>query len=679
LADLTVNGWKGLLTTLPPVDGAGRFLVLPYLLALTVGAVTFTWARRSQSPAGPVLLMVLLLGIVILLGTLQPAGLLIHGLGLATVAFLWVTLRRRRRLRVVGTGGNLRGQAVIGGALLVGALGLGAVAGGHLPGTVDTQRTVLRTYVQPPFDITQYPSPLVGFRKYTEGANKVWDQELFTVQGAPAGSLLRIAVLDDYSGTAWSAAGASGGSGYNFRKVGQTIAPAVGLSDGATQRSTLTIGAAYAGLGDASPWVPTVGYPTSLVFGGDRAKELADSLVYNPSTGQAVVPARLRAGDTVSVEAEPVPVIGDDYGVGSGTTLPSSATQTVAAKAVQWAEKEPGPWEQVQAVAKTLQAGAYSDGTKSGETQYLPGHGVARTTTFLGRQQLVGNDEQYASTFALMANSLGVPARVVMGAVVPEGGAVKGADVHAWVELRGADSRWYAVPTATFMPDPTMTPQQQPKATAKDSNAADVPPPNSQRPPGSVDATFDTTSAKVKPPTLLERLAGMPSWVFLALRVIGYPLLALTVVIGGLAMARSLRRRRRRRTGPPSRRLAEGWRDLVDHGRDLGLKVPAGLTRHEQAAVVGHAELARAADRSVFGYGEPDVAVVQAYWANCKKAKQRMTKGAKLRTRIGRLFTLRGLLFRDDRPVEHLPKPARQKGQTQRRRARIRLPKRAPA
>ena len=121
--------------------------------------------------------------------------------------------------------------------LLGAALGLASLVGGNLPGT-DAERTVLRTYVQPPFDITQYPSPLVGFRKYTEGAKKVWDQELFSVQGAQSGSLIRIAVLDDYSGTVWSAAGTSGGSGFNFRKVGGTIAPVEGVGDG-TSRSRL--------------------------------------------------------------------------------------------------------------------------------------------------------------------------------------------------------------------------------------------------------------------------------------------------------------------------------------------------------------------------------------------------------------------------------------------------------
>ena len=675
LAQLTVSGWKGLLTTLPPVDGSGQFLVLPYVLGLAFGAATFVWARRSARPAAPVLLPILLLVIVILLGTFQPAGLLVHGLGFAVACFAWVALRLRRQLRVVGTGAALRSQAVIGVVLLLASVAVGALVGGHLPAT-DGSRTVLRTYVHPPFDITRYPSPLVGFRKYTEGAQKVWDQELFTVSGPKAGSLVRIAVLDDYSGTVWSAAGASGGAAADFRKVGSTIAPMEGAPP-STERATVTIGAAYAGLTDVNAWVPSVGYPTTLAFAGERAKQLAETVHYNPTTGQAIVPARLAAGDTVTIAAAPVAAVATDFAPGGGATLPSAATEVVSARTTKWAEKKPTPWEQLQAVAGALHGGAYSDGTRSGETQYLPGHGVARTTTFLGRQQLVGNDEQYASTFALMANRLGIPARVVMGAVVPEGGAVRGQDVHAWVEVLGSDGRWAVVPTATFMPDRNKTPEQQPRATAKDSNAADVPPPNAQRPPGSVDATFQTTSASVRPPTLLERLGALPGWVLLLLRVIGYPLLALMVIAGVLAIARSARRRRRRRRGPASRRLAEGWRDYVDHARDLGLKVPRGLTRKEQASLVGQPELAAAADATVFGYGEPEGSAVIAYWAQITQARKSLTLSTSRRRRILRRFSVRGLLFRDDRPVEQLPKPlnaGRPRG-----RAKMRIPRRVPA
>ena len=67
--------------------------------------------------------------------------------------------------------------------------------------------------------------------------------------------------------------------------------------------------------------------------------------------------------------------------------------------------------------------------------------------------QLAGNDEQYASALALAANRLGVPARVVLGAVPDADGAVKGKDVHAWVEVRRTDGEWQAILPSQFLPD----------------------------------------------------------------------------------------------------------------------------------------------------------------------------------------------------------------------------------
>ena len=60
----------------------------------------------------------------------------------------------------------------------------------------DDERAVARNWVEPPFDIGRYPSPLAGFRKYIdplgqENAANVYDRTLFTIEGAPAGTRVR--------------------------------------------------------------------------------------------------------------------------------------------------------------------------------------------------------------------------------------------------------------------------------------------------------------------------------------------------------------------------------------------------------------------------------------------------------------------------------------------------------
>ena len=70
--------------------------------------------------------------------------------------------------------------------------------------------------------------------------------------------------------------------------------------------------------------------------------------------------------------------------------------------------------------------------------------------------------------------------------------------------------------------------------------------------------------------------------------------------------------------------------------------------------MVGRPDLASVADSVVFGYGEPDAGDVTAYWNAVRSAKSARTKTRPRRRRWGRLFSVRGLLFRDKRPVEQL-------------------------
>lgn len=669
LASLAVSGWKDFLTTLPPVDGNGPFLVLPYVVGLLTGAVGYAWARRSTQMAWPALVPLSAFLLVLLLGTIEPVAALVQGLSVTVVAFMWVAVRRRRQLRIVGTGSRASSQALIGTALLAAAVGM-SIAGVHLyPGS--SERFVLRTVVAPPFDISQHPSPLVGFRKYTQGAARYWNKDLLRVTGVAAGSRLRLAVLDDYSGTVWAASPPGTGTG-GFRRVGATVAPSADDPRTAAESVGVTIQPAYAGINDLNLWVPGVGSTSSVTFGGPRAAALAESLRYDTSTGQAIVSSRLRVGDTVTSTQRPVPTL-PDGGIepGSGSTVNQATSEFVTAAAAKLAGKADNPWAAVQAAAAMLKSrGAYSDGVTDGERQYLPGHGVGRLSAFLAGSEYVGNDEQYASTFALVANSLGVPARVVFGAVVPESGVVRGQDVHAWVEVKASSGQWFAVPETAFMPNKDKHPNQNPPPPVAEQNAADVPPPNAVRPPGSLDSLLSMDPSTVRVPNQPVD-AGIPAWVWTVLMWVGIPLAALGAVIAGIALLHWLRRRRRRRSGPASRRLALGWTELVDRARDLGTPVAKGLTRKEQSAVIGFRALAADADAAVFGSGEPDEDEVRRYWASVMSARKDLTARSSVRRRVARRFSLTSLFFRDPRPVEVVPSRA-DEGPATRRGLRLR-------
>src|SRR5262249_4009995 len=112
------------------------------------------------------------------------------------------------------------------------------------------ERYVLRDHIVPPFDPSQYPSPLAGYRWF-EVLHK--DDVLFTATGVPAGSRIDLAVMDSYDGLVWGVAGGRGATQASgtFERTG-TLVPTLGKPS-ASSKVTVTIG----NLGGV--WLPTVG------------------------------------------------------------------------------------------------------------------------------------------------------------------------------------------------------------------------------------------------------------------------------------------------------------------------------------------------------------------------------------------------------------------------------------
>ena len=124
-------------------------------------------------------------------------------------------------------------------------------------------------------------------------------------------------------------------------------------------------------------------------------------------------------------------------------TLPTvlNIPDVVVAKAVEFTGDTETPIDQLRAIERALKTqGFLSHGLASDGIPSRAGHGADRIDELFTRSQMVGDQEQYASAMALMARTLGFPARVVMGfaADVPEGAdsvEITGTDVTAWVEV----------------------------------------------------------------------------------------------------------------------------------------------------------------------------------------------------------------------------------------------------
>ncbi|MBK8758243.1 MAG: transglutaminase domain-containing protein [Actinomycetales bacterium] len=659
LSEVAIGGWKDLITTLPPVDARSSLVALPYLLGLLGGAIGFTLARKTRGPAWALLPMAAMVALVILLGTLHPTFPLVLGLGWAVVAVLWLVIRSQRRLVQIATSAsNGRAVRLATGTILVVLAGLAAsLLSGLLPGADARERFVLRSVVEPPFDPAVYASPAASFRRFTQGAKVLWDQPLLSVSGLPKGARLRFATMDDYNGTVWSAQGpAFGGKGANgYQRVGSVIEQG-GIAAPVTY--TVTVEPAYAAVSALNPWLPAAGAISTVEFSeATRAEHLA-TFRYNLTANQGIVPDRLRAGDTLTITGAQLEAASESTQVAADAL--TSAGEFLAPQATKWAAGQSDRWKQVLAIANHLKAsGAYSDGTAAAEARYLPGHSLGRLSAFVNAKQLVGNDEQYAATFALMANQVGVPTRVILGAVVPEDGKVKGENVHVWAEVRTADGSWVTVPETTFMPPRDKKPDQLQDDPVQDRNAAQVPPPQAAKPPASADLLFDTDAGAIRPGRTSEEGFILPAWVMTTLRIAGIPVTAVLGFVVIVLVAKAVRRRRRKSRGTATTRLASGWREVVDRAVDFGVSPAAGATRREQGRALeslGVATLADRADAGVFGAGDPEEADVAAYWADVESARKQMVAGRSRWQRVRGAVSLRSFAVAAPKVSELAPR-----------------------
>ena len=144
---------------------------------------------------------------------------------------------------------------------------------------------------------------------------------------------------------------------------------------------------------------------------------------------------------------------------------------------------------------------------------------------------------------AMLANRVGVPARVVVGAVLPGDGKVRGSDVHAWVELRVLDGTWRTLPTKAFMSRTPVRPSLVPPV-ATPPPAAKPPAEQPQQP-----AARDRSTPKDQSGPGAGSDVRLLPWL---------SLLVLVVLLVAVPLSKSIRRRLRRRRGRAADRIAGG-------------------------------------------------------------------------------------------------------------------------
>jgi hypothetical protein len=619
-----VGSWRQLLTVTVPVGTSGTLMIPLYLTALATAAAGVSVAVRTRRPNWALLGPLAILVVAALFGATSPWWPVISGLGVAIGALLWTSWRTRR-----SASGGFDPRRPLSAAVVLAAA---VAAGFYLGPQVDVgERYALRETVQPPFDPQQYPSPLVGFRKYFKDLK---EEDLFSVTGLPAGARIRLAALDAYDGVSF----ATSSTVDPFRKVGDEIAEETIAPGAAAATVDVTI-EKYRGV-----FLPIGGSLDALRFDSADAATLADAFRYSAGNATGVVAGGVGAGDSYRSDVHIAPT-GRDLDLASATieqvTLPSPGKisddlKSVAGKLTEQADT---PYQKVLAIQKGLSDQGFLSHGGDGEEPSASGHGLDRLSALVADQALVGDQEQFAPAMVLMLRSLGIPARVVMGFApasgdgsgpAPDDGGtwtVRGKDATAWVEVPFTGIGWVAF-------DPTPDDQrveQQPDPPNEVAPRAQVlqPPPPPQPPQEVTSDNVDSGNNDQRnddhddpPPDsadLLRTVLIVALWVAIPLVLIGGP-------IALVLWLKARRRRRRRDAVVIADRFSGGWDQLIDTATDFGYAGQRGRTRSETAADLDRELggstllLARRADERVFAPEDLDGDEAVRFWADVDAA-----------------------------------------------------------
>ena len=624
----TLLSWRTLIETAPPLDSSGAVLLIPYALTYFLCCTATAMALRSRRAALPVLPLAVMVVLVLLLGFPKPFSTVLQGVAFGAVALLWIG-HRSMRIEAGRTADATLGVVPFGrvvSALVV----VGVVAAATLPfidSIAPERRLVLREAVEP-YDAAYIETPLSAFRRFRDQSPGVYDNladtKIFRVRGAEAGTRVRIAVLDRYDGKRWYAANDTSPTDFSdrFLRISSRID---NEAEGEEGLYTFFVRARW-----DLPWVPTIGAMQAFEFYDDYAEDRLPDLRYNRATDTAVLPGGLDLREDYVIAA--IPVTDKLTDRMEPWAQPDEELRDAAAfldtPAEAWSLDAETPMEGVFKIADRLrERGRYSDGAFGWETKFEAGQDSVRLDEgFINAPAMVGNDEQYAATMALLANRLGVPARVAVGTVLGSNGVIKGEHLDAWVEIRVANGSWRVLPTNVFMS------RRPPRRDDTKLAPVRLPPERQEQKP-----QRERPEDLLDPPEPAEPQTdkALPLW----------PLYLLLPASVGLIPAAKRARRRRRQTAWLTAAWIGGWNELLDSARDLGVAVPPRSTRPAQAMALGvPTSMARDVDVAVFSPTHPPSA--ETFWTEVETWRESLKSSVSPLRRAWALFNPASLLPR---------------------------------
>lgn len=476
-----------------------------------------------------------------------------------------------RRRNAVGAGGPLPAPRLVGGALALGVVAaiVAVAVAPALPGAGADPLIDLRNDDRASSTYQTSVPPLVDVADSLRRGEEI---EVFTVS-ASAPEYWRTVALDEYS--------RDDGGQWTLRASGGDITRGL---DGPVPLAAVEQQFRITALGER--WMPAAYAPVKVT--GAEPLVVSNSLTL-VADADALAGLRYRVASAIPVTnlteaqrratAVPVP---NSYRV--YTQLPKSVPDEIGALALSVTAGATNAYDKATKLRDFFRSGSFTyDPDVDLDDQ------IDATVQFLRERR--GFCVQFASTYALMARSLGIPTRVAVGFTPGKLDATTGRysvtnyQAHAWPEVWLEGVGW----TNQFEPTP---PSNEPGGSdlPGDTSGAVVPPaavtPSTTivtAPPSSgvpaPDAPAVTPPAAV--PTGTDASGGR-SWAATA------GILVVIVLLIGAALAvvpaRKLRRRRaRRQRSDPAARVAGAWEEAIDRLREIGQNAPRAETPSEMA------------------------------------------------------------------------------------------------
>jgi len=628
LAAGMAGGWAEILsTTLPARPEPGLLLVASFVI-WAAGAASAELAGRRDSVIGPMIGPLLALTVTLFIGASGPETNALLSAGFAALALVTILIHVSRvpasRLLVGPTDRpDTRPQneqspnrrMLSGLPLVVLAAALGSFIVAQLPLNPDDAfdpRSLRKVQIEQRLT----SSPIVSVKAQLTADPPV---PVFGFDTARLGDLdevdsVKLVTLERFTGAVWT-------SDATYSKVG-TVLPSAedGPSGDLEQR---TISQTYTIQNLPGPWLPVVGRPISV------SSEDSELLVRFDDRAGSVLSETGALSDLEYEVVSDIPVITDDDrefaqrstadGLEVYTELPDGLPDSIRALALDKTSETISPYEQLQALeAFFLEEFRYS-------TDVEPGHSYARVERFLTERK-IGYSEQFASSFAIMARSLGFPSRVVIGYQLTSseeaGGAVGSRtevtsdQLHIWPEVFLDKVGW-----VNFNPTPTNT---APFVPANDEPVATQ----------GGEYVLERARPRVVGPGLGNLSTPDPG-------LLSGPLLSVAIALGGLVLLLAMLiilkvlRRRSRRTGlSPTDQILGAWAEVADRLLELGVGVPDSQTAKEvastNAAVLGPAPTARLnamiplVTTAIYAPHEPTDLDAEEMWTHVRAFRQEL-------------------------------------------------------